>query len=96
LADLQAIERKAGRDRRVRWAARTLDLDLLDGFAPSETLLATVPHPRMMERAFVLRPLLDVAPDWVHPVTGVSAQSALADQSELGVTASDGRAEEPS
>lgn len=95
LSDLQALERKAGRDRRVRWAARTLDLDLLDGFSPSEAPEATVPHPRMMERAFVLRPLLDVAPDWVHPVTGVAARSVLADLPGLGVTAHDGRAEGP-
>jgi len=37
----------------------------------------TLPHPRMHERAFVLRPLFDLAPDWVHPITGASISSLL-------------------
>ena len=79
LADLQELERLAGRTRRVRWEARSLDLDLLDGFPVQDDPDVTLPHPRMMERAFVLRPLLDVAPDWVHPITGLPARDALAE-----------------
>ena len=63
---LQAIEQAHGRQRLVRWGARTLDLDLL---LYGEQLIneprLTVPHPGMLERSFVLVPLLDVAPTLV-------------------------------
>jgi 2-amino-4-hydroxy-6-hydroxymethyldihydropteridine diphosphokinase len=65
---LQAIEAQAGRERPFRNAPRTLDLDvLLFGNASIQTELLTVPHPRMAERAFVLRPLAEIAPDLVTP-----------------------------
>ena len=78
LAVLHAIEARHGRTRSVPNAARTLDLDIIAigrmvRAAPDPVL----PHPRMHERAFVLRPLLDVAPDWQHPVLGVSARTLL-------------------
>jgi 2-amino-4-hydroxy-6-hydroxymethyldihydropteridine diphosphokinase len=66
LRALQAIEQAAGRERPYRNAPRTLDLDLLlygDGRIASVAL--TVPHPRMRERAFVLLPLAELAPDRV-------------------------------
>lgn len=66
LAQLQALELAAGRERPYRNAPRTLDLDLLlygDARIASEAL--TVPHPRMRERAFVLLPLRELAPDKV-------------------------------
>jgi 2-amino-4-hydroxy-6-hydroxymethyldihydropteridine diphosphokinase len=68
---LIAIEEKCGRIRSIKNAARTLDLDLLDyrGLVFSNTVL-DLPHPRIAERAFVLKPLCDVAPHWKHPVTG--------------------------
>jgi 2-amino-4-hydroxy-6-hydroxymethyldihydropteridine diphosphokinase len=71
LAALHAIEARAGRLRGVANAARTLDLDLIDvdGIcrdAPDPVL----PHPRAQLRGFVLHPLADVAPDWVHPRLG--------------------------
>ena len=61
----------AGRTRPVPDAARTLDLDIIDmdgvvRSAPDPVL----PHPRAHLRGFVLLPLRDVVPDWVHPVTG--------------------------
>lgn len=65
LAQLQATEQLAGRTRPYRNAPRTLDLDLLlygDARLATETL--TVPHPRMQERAFVLQPLAEIAPQW--------------------------------
>ncbi|CAA0114790.1 2-amino-4-hydroxy-6-hydroxymethyldihydropteridinepyrophosphokinase [Zhongshania aliphaticivorans] len=63
LNTLQAIEAQHQRQRTVRWAARTLDLDLLlYGQAIIQSPELTVPHPRMFERDFVLRPLFDIAP----------------------------------
>ena len=68
------IERRAGRAReRTRWAPRPLDLDLLlydDACIDRPGL--EVPHPRLHERAFVLVPLLDLAPDLIHPVLAES------------------------
>jgi len=68
LAQLQSLEHEAGRERPFRNAPRTLDLDLLlfgSGTIASATL--SVPHPRMMERAFVLVPLAEIAPHLVDP-----------------------------
>ncbi|MHA3905320.1 2-amino-4-hydroxy-6-hydroxymethyldihydropteridine diphosphokinase [Castellaniella sp. WN] len=63
LAALQAIEQRHGRERPYRNAPRTLDLDLLlYGDQAIDLPALTVPHPRMHERAFVLRPLIDLAP----------------------------------
>lgn len=70
---LQGLEQAAGRERTHRNAPRTLDLDLLlygEARVASPTL--TVPHPRMWERAFVLLPLADVAPQRV-PVQALAA-----------------------
>jgi 2-amino-4-hydroxy-6-hydroxymethyldihydropteridine diphosphokinase len=66
LAAGQRLEREAGRVRSARWGARTLDVDLLlldDLTIDDEDLV--VPHPRMYERAFVLAPLEELAPDKV-------------------------------
>jgi 2-amino-4-hydroxy-6-hydroxymethyldihydropteridine diphosphokinase len=61
---LQAIELSHGRERPYRNAPRTLDLDLLlYGDAVLDTPRLTLPHPRLGERAFVLRPLLEIAPE---------------------------------
>jgi 2-amino-4-hydroxy-6-hydroxymethyldihydropteridine diphosphokinase len=61
---LQAIEQAHGRERPYRNAPRTLDLDLLlYGGVTLDTPRLTVPHPRLGERAFVLRPLLEIAPE---------------------------------
>lgn len=71
LETLLAIEQKFGRVRQERWGPRTLDLDLLlydDLIVDTPTL--QIPHPRMRERAFVLVPLTEIAPDWVEPVSG--------------------------
>ena len=74
LAELQGIEARHGRSRSFANAPRTLDLDLLlyGQFTSKEPRL-TVPHPRMHERAFVLRPLLEIAPDAVVPGRGGAA-----------------------
>jgi 2-amino-4-hydroxy-6-hydroxymethyldihydropteridine diphosphokinase len=66
LAELQALEREAGRERPYVNAPRTLDLDvLLYGAGRIDSPTLTVPHPRMWERAFVLVPLAEVAPQRV-------------------------------
>ena len=63
LAQLQAIEQSAGRERPYRNAPRTLDLDLLlFGDASIQSPSLTLPHPRMWQRAFVLLPLAEIAP----------------------------------
>lgn len=67
---LLAIEAQFGRARHQRWGPRTLDLDLLlydDVILNTPTL--QLPHPRMHERAFVLVPLTEIAPNWVEPVS---------------------------
>ncbi len=71
LAAMHEVERHLGRERRERWGARTLDLDVLwiQGAAVDDAAL-TVPHPALRERAFALRPLVDVAPLAVDPRDG--------------------------
>jgi 2-amino-4-hydroxy-6-hydroxymethyldihydropteridine diphosphokinase len=78
LAWLQTIETTYGRERTELNAARTLDLDLIDmdGLV-RESPDPILPHPRAHVRAFVLLPLLDVAPDWVHPANGRTALALL-------------------
>jgi len=80
LALMQAIETRFGRIRRERNAARVLDLDLLDYDGRVSALgdpPPLLPHPRLAERAFVLRPLAEVVPHWRHPVTGQAIQDLL-------------------
>jgi 2-amino-4-hydroxy-6-hydroxymethyldihydropteridine diphosphokinase len=69
LAALHGIEHDAGRVRGELNAARTLDLDIIaiDDLVRTEAP-PLLPHPRAHQRAFVLVPLADVAPDWMHPV----------------------------
>jgi len=64
LARIQAVEQALGRVRHERWGPRTLDIDIvLFGDEIRETEELTLPHPRMMERAFVLVPLIEINPD---------------------------------
>ena len=71
LQALQGIEQAYGRQRPFVNAPRTLDLDLLlQGDMVLNTSLLTLPHPRLQRRAFVLRPLLDLAPDLAAPGLG--------------------------
>jgi 2-amino-4-hydroxy-6-hydroxymethyldihydropteridine diphosphokinase len=79
LAELQAIEAREGRVRSVPNAARTLDLDIIAmGDLVRDMPDPVLPHPRMQDRAFVLMPLADVAPGWVHPRTGKSIRALIA------------------
>ncbi|MFZ4640626.1 MAG: 2-amino-4-hydroxy-6-hydroxymethyldihydropteridine diphosphokinase [Nodosilinea sp.] len=71
LLKLLAIEQEFGRVRTVRWGSRTLDLDiLLYADIIMDTPDLKIPHPRMVERAFVLVPLVEIAPAWIEPVSG--------------------------
>ncbi len=85
---LHEIERSAGRSRNVRWGPRTLDLDLLDydGVIQDDPGGLILPHPGIAERIFVLKPLAEIAPSWIHPVLHESAAALLArlDQSGEG------------
>lgn len=81
LVQLHDVESEFGRVRRERNAARVIDLDLI---AYGRELIdedggIQVPHPRMVERAFVLLPLRDVAPGWVHPVLGRTVEGLISD-----------------
>lgn len=76
---LHMIEREAGRQRRLRWGPRTLDLDLIDyhGLVRRKKTLSirplVLPHPGISDRLFVLEPFVEVAPAWRHPLTKESA-----------------------
>ena len=86
LFTLHRIENKFGRDRanERRWGPRTLDLDLIAYDDVSiETPELTLPHPRLFERAFVLAPLAEIAPERV--IAGRSVRAALAQLSTQGI-----------
>ncbi|MBM3948095.1 MAG: 2-amino-4-hydroxy-6-hydroxymethyldihydropteridine diphosphokinase [SAR202 cluster bacterium] len=79
LDTVRGIEAKYGRQRTVVGGPRTLDIDILlyDGLV-METPELTIPHPRMHQRAFVLVPLVEIAPDVVHPELKATVSALLA------------------
>jgi 2-amino-4-hydroxy-6-hydroxymethyldihydropteridine diphosphokinase len=86
LARLNQIEARFGRERFEKNGPRTLDLDIIDinGIIRA-TPTPILPHLRAHQRAFVLRPLLDVAPGWRHPTLRRSVATLLADLPPQGV-----------
>jgi len=87
---LHTVEAEFGRERSVKNAARTLDLDLLDfqGHIITDKSGMIIPHPRMLSRGFVLFPLSEIASDWVDPVKIVNiwdwiAMLPLSDVSQI-------------
>ncbi|HRK29536.1 MAG TPA: 2-amino-4-hydroxy-6-hydroxymethyldihydropteridine diphosphokinase, partial [Tepidisphaeraceae bacterium] len=78
LQRLMEIEQALGRERRVKWEPRVIDLDILlygDQIISSDDLV--IPHPLLHERRFVLAPLAEVAPDAIHPVLQMTAKGLL-------------------
>jgi len=89
LAEINAIEQELGRERIEKWGARTIDIDIIfygDQIIDTPTL--TIPHPLLQERRFVLTPLHEIAPQWVHPVFKKTVSVLLAEcKDPLPVTA---------
>jgi len=77
LTQLHAVEAAFGRVRNVVNGPRIIDLDLLAYGDRIERGWPVLPHPRLQERAFVLLPLRDIAPDWRHPLGGQSIDEML-------------------
>jgi 7,8-dihydro-6-hydroxymethylpterin-pyrophosphokinase len=74
------IERQLGRRRTINKGPRTIDIDiLLFGKFVMNAPDLVIPHPRMMERRFVLAPLIELAPELRHPITGQTMRDSLAD-----------------
>ena len=76
----KTIEAEVGRTPSFKWGPRLIDIDILffDDLIMQDDAL-TIPHPFVQERTFVLAPLADIAPDYVHPQTGKSVVQMLAD-----------------
>ena len=84
---LMKIEQKMGRRRAERFAARIIDLDLIafdDQIIRSKNL--TLPHPRLTQRAFVIKPIAEIAPEWRHPITGTQVVRMLETLSDQGIS----------
>ena len=79
MARLLAVEAAIGRQRTFRNAPRVLDIDILFyNRLVVDTPPLTLPHPRISERLFVLKPLADIAPQLAHPISGASVRDMLA------------------
>lgn len=83
---VKKLEVDLGRVPAERWGPRLIDIDLLfyaNQIIETEKLI--IPHPRLVERAFVLRPLADIAPEFVHPVLGSTIAELAANVDDEGI-----------
>lgn len=79
------IENEIGRQRIQKWGERCIDIDIIfydDQIIDEEHLI--IPHPWMQERRFVLIPLIDIIPDWVHPALGKTVEQMLQQCTDQG------------
>ena len=92
LARLKQVEVELGREQTFRWGPRLIDLDILfyDDLVV-DTPPLVIPHPRLHERAFVLVPLMDIAPDLVHPAFGKTVRQLLTAVNPSGIALFDGQ-----
>ena len=75
---IKHIEKRMGRENTGKWYTRVIDIDIIDynnNLYESETLV--VPHPQMMDRSFVLYPILDINPNYKHPVSCLSIDNMV-------------------
>lgn len=86
LARLKQLETELGRTPSFHWGPRVIDMDILfyDQLVLGTPHL-TIPHPRLQERAFVLVPLADLAPEWKHPVLGRTVRELLSEVDTSGI-----------
>lgn len=86
LNQLKRIEKQIGREKTFRYGPRVVDLDILfyDDLV-RHTKCLKIPHPRLQERAFVLVPMAEIAPDFLHPVLNVTICALLAEIDQSGV-----------
>lgn len=78
LETLLQAEKEIGRIRRRKWGARVIDIDMI--FFNNEVITLPqlkVPHPQMQHRRFVLAPLQEIIPDWVHPILQLTVNQLL-------------------
>ncbi|HJO90628.1 MAG TPA: 2-amino-4-hydroxy-6-hydroxymethyldihydropteridine diphosphokinase [Anaerolineales bacterium] len=86
LDSIQALEVELGRKPSVRFGPRIIDIDIIDYDSLILNLESlTIPHPRMHERLFVLRPLINIVPNWIHPRTGKTVQQLIDGLSDPGI-----------
>jgi 2-amino-4-hydroxy-6-hydroxymethyldihydropteridine diphosphokinase len=86
LADLKTIEHQMGRSDGVRYGPRLIDLDLLfyeDWVLETTSLI--IPHPKIAQRSFVLLPMAEIAPDYIHPRLGITIGEMI-NQNRAGLT----------
>ena len=82
---LKTIEKELGRQPGEKWHARHIDMDiLLCGSMVLQTSNLTIPHPHLQERNFVLIPLMDLVPDFIHPVLGKTIEELYLESRDTG------------
>ncbi len=80
LVDVLSIENKMGRLRSEKWGPRTMDIDILFfGQLVVTDKNLKIPHPEIAKRRFTLLPLVEIAPEFIHPVSGKTSKQMLAD-----------------